>query len=150
MLQLKLLGIAADSVENSVDALEALTRGRYAVVLVDIHMPHMDGHALARRLRAAEAYHCTARTPMVAVTADGMKGEEGRCLASGMDAYLVKPVSIERLRATLERWLPVQAQSSVESKGSPPRQSTGTYLTLGSARTAPPLIRVDNIPQNSG
>ena len=41
-----------------------------------------------------------------------MKGEEERCLASGMDAYLVKPVSIERLRATLERWLPVQAESS--------------------------------------
>jgi HPt (histidine-containing phosphotransfer) domain-containing protein len=40
-----------------------------------------------------------------------MKGEEERCLASGMDAYLVKPVSVERLRATLERWLPVQAES---------------------------------------
>jgi HPt (histidine-containing phosphotransfer) domain-containing protein len=42
-----------------------------------------------------------------------MKGEEERCLASGMDAYLVKPVRIEHLRATLERWLPVQEESSV-------------------------------------
>ena len=53
--QLKLLGIAADSAENGVDALEAWARGRYAAVLADIHMPHMDGHELTRRLRAAEA-----------------------------------------------------------------------------------------------
>jgi two-component system sensor histidine kinase EvgS len=113
MLQLKLLGIGADTAENGVDALEAWTRGRYAAVLADIHMPHMDGHELARRLRAAEADRGAVRTPIVAVTANAMKGEEERCLASGMDAYLVKPVSIERLRATLQRWLPIQAESSV-------------------------------------
>src|SRR5262249_32297679 len=44
------------------------------------------------------------------------KGEEERCLASGMDAYLVKPVSIEQLRATLERWLPIQEESSVSGQ----------------------------------
>ena len=93
--------------------IEAWARGRYAAVLADIHMPHMDGHELAGRLRAAEADRGTARTPIVAVTADAIKGEEERCLASGMDAYLVKPVSIERLRATLERWLPVQEESSI-------------------------------------
>src|SRR5262249_3436239 len=113
MLQLKLLGLAADTAENGVDALEAWARGRYAAVLADIHMPQMDGKELAGRLRAAEADRGAVRTPIVAVTANAMKGEEERCLASGMDAYLVKPVSIERLRATLDRWLPVQAESSV-------------------------------------
>ena len=83
----------------------------------------MDGHELARRLRAAEADRGAVRTPIVAVTANVMKGEEERCLASGMDAYLVKPVSIERLQATLERWLPVQAESSV---GNQPNQSEPT------------------------
>ena len=122
VLQLKLLGIAADTVENGVDALEAWGRGRYAAVLADIHMPHMDGHELARRLRAAEADRGAVRTPIVAVTANAMKGEEERCLASGMDAYLLKPVSIERLQATLERWLPVQAESSVDQ----PNQSEPT------------------------
>jgi signal transduction histidine kinase/CheY-like chemotaxis protein/HPt (histidine-containing phosphotransfer) domain-containing protein len=117
VLQLKLLGIAADTVENGVDALEAWGRGGYAAVLADIHMPHMDGHELARRLRAAEADRGAARTPIVAVTANVMKGEEERCLASGMDAYLVKPVSIERLQATLERWLPLQGSSSVDQRG---------------------------------
>jgi CheY-like chemotaxis protein/HPt (histidine-containing phosphotransfer) domain-containing protein len=113
VLQLKLLGISADTVENGADALEAWARGSYAAVLADIHMPHMDGHELARRLRAAEADRGAIRTPIVAVTADAMKGEEERCLASGMDAYLVKPVTIERLRAILERWLPIQEESSV-------------------------------------
>jgi signal transduction histidine kinase/DNA-binding NarL/FixJ family response regulator/HPt (histidine-containing phosphotransfer) domain-containing protein len=116
VLQLKLLGIAADTVENGVDALEAWAPGRYAAVLADIHMPNMDGHEFARRVRAAEAERDAVRTPIVAVTANAMKGEEQRCLASGMDAYLLKPVSIQRLRATLERWLPVQAESGVDDR----------------------------------
>jgi len=113
LLQLKLLGIAADSAENGVDALAAWARGHYAAVLADVHMPHMDGHELARQLRAAEADRGAIRTPIVAVTANAMKGEEERCLASGMDAYLVKPLNIERLRATLERWLPIREASSI-------------------------------------
>jgi CheY-like chemotaxis protein/HPt (histidine-containing phosphotransfer) domain-containing protein len=106
VLQLKLLGILADSVASGADALTAWERTRYAAALVDIHMPHMDGHELTRRLRGAEAARNATRTPIIAVTADALKGEEERCLATGMDAYLVKPVSIERLRAILERWLP--------------------------------------------
>jgi signal transduction histidine kinase/DNA-binding response OmpR family regulator len=113
VLQLKLLGIDADSAVNGIDALAAWAPGRYAAVLADIHMPRMDGHELARQLRAAEANGDGTRTPFIAVTANAMKGEEERCLESGMDAYLVKPVSIERLRATLERWLPIQDESSV-------------------------------------
>jgi signal transduction histidine kinase/DNA-binding NarL/FixJ family response regulator len=120
VLQLELLGIAADTAENGVDALEAwATRGHYTAVLADIHMPHMDGHELARRLRAAEADRGAARTPIIAVTANAMKGEDERCLASGMDACLVKPVSIERLRSTLERWLPIE----VENVGNSPTDS---------------------------
>src|SRR5262249_40897859 len=91
-LQLQVLGIAADTAENGVDALKAWAPARYAAVLADIHMPLMDGHELARRLRADEADRGTVRTPIVAVTANAMKGEEERCLASGMDACLVKPV----------------------------------------------------------
>jgi CheY-like chemotaxis protein/HPt (histidine-containing phosphotransfer) domain-containing protein/anti-sigma regulatory factor (Ser/Thr protein kinase) len=113
VLQLKLLGIAADTVENGVDALEAWAPGRYAAVLADIHMPHMDGNELARRVREMEAERGDTCTPIVAVTADAVKGEEARCLAAGMDAYLVKPVNIARLRATLERWLPIHGESSV-------------------------------------
>jgi CheY-like chemotaxis protein len=81
-------------------------------VLADIHMPHMNGYELARRLRAAEDERGGTRTPIIAVTANAMKGEEERCLAAGMNAYLLKPVSIEQLRTTLERWLPIRGESS--------------------------------------
>jgi CheY-like chemotaxis protein len=99
-LQLKLLGLHAETVNDGIEALAAWAPGRYGAVLADIHMPRMDGHELARRLRVAEAERSVSRTPIVAVTANAMKGEEDLCLATGMDASLVKPVSIERLRAT--------------------------------------------------
>jgi CheY-like chemotaxis protein/HPt (histidine-containing phosphotransfer) domain-containing protein len=113
VMQLKLLGIAADSAASGVEALAAWARTRYAAVLLDIHMPQMDGHELTRRLRAAQVERDGVRTPIVAVTADAMKGEEERCLAIGMDAYLLKPVNIERLRTTLERWLPIHVEDNI-------------------------------------
>jgi CheY-like chemotaxis protein/two-component sensor histidine kinase len=104
--QLDLLGIDADTANDGREALAAWEAGSYAAVLADIHMPKMDGHELAGRIRASEAARQrTARTPIVAVTANAMKGEEERCLALGMDAYLVKPIQIERLHAILESWL---------------------------------------------
>ena len=105
--QLKLLGLAADTAEDGREALAAWAPGRYAAVLADLHMPGMDGFELTRQLRAAELENGGARTPIVAVTANAMRGEEERCLAAGMDAYLAKPVAIERLGAALERWLPI-------------------------------------------
>ncbi len=106
--QLDLLGIAADTAADGVEGLEAWQNNAYAAVLADIHMPRMDGYEMTRRLRAIEAERRDgARTPVVAVTANAMKGEEERCLAAGMDAYLVKPVNIDLLRATLVRWLPI-------------------------------------------
>src|SRR5215475_13405521 len=105
--QLDLLGIDADTANDGLEALAACQVGRYAAVLADIAMPRMDGHEFTRRLRAAEQERGAdaAHTPVVAVTANAMKGEEERCLAAGMDAYLAKPVRIEQLQATLERWL---------------------------------------------
>jgi PAS domain S-box-containing protein len=106
--QLDLIGIAADTASDGAEALALWGPGRYGAVLADIHMPHMDGHELTQRLRASEAACGAAtRTPVVAVTANAMAGEEERCLGAGMDAYLAKPVSIERLRSTLERWLTI-------------------------------------------
>jgi CheY-like chemotaxis protein/HPt (histidine-containing phosphotransfer) domain-containing protein len=111
-LQLELLGLKAETANDGADALAACGRARYAAVLADIHMPHMNGYDLTRRLRAAEDERGGARTPIIAVTANAMKGEEERCLAAGMNACLLKPVSIEQLRATLERWLPIRGESS--------------------------------------
>ena len=109
--QLDLLGVAADTAADGEEALEAWSSNSYAAVLADIHMPRMDGYELARRIRAAEAARPGgARTPVIAVTANAMKGEEERCLAAGMDAYLAKPLNIDWLRTTLLRWLPLEEE----------------------------------------
>src|SRR6185295_8805155 len=125
--QLELLGISADTANDGVEALEAWAAGRYAAVLADIHMPRMDGHELTRRIRAAEAKLGTAggHTPVIAVTANAMKGEDERCLAAGMDAYLAKPVNMDALRATLERWMPIQeAEHETGETGDKPKRPT--------------------------
>jgi PAS domain S-box-containing protein len=107
--QLDLLGIDADTAADGEEALEAWSNHAYAAVLADIHMPRMDGYELTRRIRAVEASRPGgAHTPVVAVTANAMKGEEERCLAAGMDAYLAKPLNIDWLRTTLLRWLPLE------------------------------------------
>jgi CheY-like chemotaxis protein/HPt (histidine-containing phosphotransfer) domain-containing protein len=105
--QLDLIGVTADTSEDGIAALAALNERSYDAILADIHMPRMDGYELAQQLRDGERLRKTARIPIVAVTANAMRGEEERCLAAGMDAYLPKPVSLDRLRAILERWLPI-------------------------------------------
>jgi len=118
--QLGLIGIDCDTAEDGVEALAAWAPGRYAAVLADVHMPRMDGHELTRRIRAAEKEAGgRTRTPVVAVTANALKGEEDRALAAGMDGYIAKPVNIDRLRATLERWLPLHggAETSAAAEG---------------------------------
>jgi len=112
--QLDLLGVAADTVNDGIEALAAWASGHYAAVLVDVHMPRMDGHEFTRQVRKAESERVPSgsRTPIVAVTANVMKGEEERCIAIGMDAYLAKPVSIEQLRVTLERWVSVDGNNN--------------------------------------
>ncbi len=102
---LSLLGLTVDVAVDGVEALSLWLPGRYAVVLADMHMPRMDGYALTREMRAREAAVGAVRTPIVAVTANAMRGEEERCLEGGMDAYLAKPVAIARLSATLGRWI---------------------------------------------
>jgi HPt (histidine-containing phosphotransfer) domain-containing protein len=83
----------------------------------------MDGYELTQRIRAIEASDGGARVPIVAVTANVMKGEEQNCLAKGMDAYLAKPISIERLKTTLERWLPIGAEDTEEGGAELPAAS---------------------------
>lgn len=97
------LGHAADAVEDGARALEQLARRRYDAVLMDCHMPNLDGYETTRRLRVLE--HGSRRTPVIAVTAYAVVGERERCLAAGMDDYLAKPFTREQLETVLARWL---------------------------------------------
>ena len=87
----------------------ALVKWRKAphdVILLDLHMPVLDGFGLAKAIRHEEAKRGLPRTALVAVTADAMKGKDARCYAAGMDGFVTKPVSIDALARTLGRWMP--------------------------------------------
>jgi two-component system, sensor histidine kinase and response regulator len=102
--QLALLGYAADVAEDGEQALRMWNAGSYGLLLTDLHMPQMDGYALTAAIRAAEP--AGTRKPILALTANALRGEERRALDVGMDAYLTKPVQLDELRRTLERYLP--------------------------------------------
>jgi len=102
--QLALLGYAAEIAGDGAEALRLWHEGRYALLLTDLHMPEMDGYTLAETIRREEAGR--SRMPILALTANALRGEANRARAAGMDEYLTKPVLLTTLRAALEKWLP--------------------------------------------
>jgi PAS domain S-box-containing protein len=102
--QLRLLGYCADMAEDGRVALEKWRSGRYALLLTDCHMPHMDGFALTKAIREGETPGT--HLPIIAITANAMQGEAQRCLQAGMDDYLSKPMRLQELAPVLEKWLP--------------------------------------------
>ncbi len=102
--QLALLGYVAEIASDGREALARWGEGGHALLLTDLHMPEMDGYELAAAIRRAEGGG--QRLPIVALTANALKSEETRCKAAGMDDYLSKPVLLDQLQSTLEKWLP--------------------------------------------
>ncbi len=97
--QLALLGYAADIAEDGREALKRWESGNYALLLTDLHMPEMDGYQLTAAIRLAEQGKGKTRAPIIAFTANALKGEAEHCRAVGMDDYLSKPVQLAHLKA---------------------------------------------------
>jgi signal transduction histidine kinase/DNA-binding response OmpR family regulator len=89
-------------------AVEAWRRLSPRIILMDVSMPDMNGLEAAAAIRAAEAAEGLARTPIIGVTAHALKGDRERCLEAGMDDYLTKPVSPQRIAAKLTEWMPAE------------------------------------------
>lgn len=87
---------------------------RFLAVLMDCHMPGMDGFQATRVIRELENRYGWKRTPVIAVTAHAVQYDRGQCLSAGMDDYLGKPFSKEELMAILARWVQRQAVVSPE------------------------------------
>ncbi len=107
--QLQLLGHAAEVANDGVQALRLWRTGRFALLLTDLHMPEMDGYALTAAIRRDEQQRTGQRLPIIALTANALVGEANGALAVGMNEYLTKPVLLQRLEDTLERFLPPPA-----------------------------------------
>jgi CheY-like chemotaxis protein len=99
---LEAIGYQADVVASGADAVDAVSRIDYGAVLMDCHMPEMDGFEATVEIRRREG--SSRHTPIIAVTAAAIEGDRERCFAAGMDDYLSKPVSLEELDSALERW----------------------------------------------
>ncbi|MBZ5625816.1 MAG: response regulator [Acidobacteriia bacterium] len=97
------LGYEAEVVPGGYEALEAVARNGFDLILMDCQMPGMDGYQAAAEIRRRES---RGRTPIVAMTANAIGGDQERCLEAGMDDYLAKPIRIRAMAETLERWIP--------------------------------------------
>ncbi|MBM7866335.1 response regulator [Heliobacterium gestii] len=108
---LEKFGVTADVAENGLEAVDAVTQQDYRLILMDCHMPLMDGYEATRRIRQAEREG--EHRPIVALTARAMQGDRDECLAAGMDDYISKPFKRDDLWRTLRRWLPMETEASI-------------------------------------
>jgi CheY-like chemotaxis protein/HPt (histidine-containing phosphotransfer) domain-containing protein len=110
--QLRKLGYSPDVVGNGMEALQAVQRHRYDIILMDCQMPQMDGYESSRQIRQREQTEGGKPVYIIAMTANAMQGDREKCLQAHMNDYLAKPVKVTDLRAALER---SQAASALDS-----------------------------------
>jgi CheY-like chemotaxis protein len=99
---LELYGMTVIHADNGEHGIEALLRADIDLVLMDVMMPQLDGHATTRAIRQMPQF---AELPVIAVTARAMHGDKDKSIAAGANDYVTKPVDTEQLLTCMERWL---------------------------------------------
>jgi signal transduction histidine kinase/CheY-like chemotaxis protein len=126
-LMLKRIGHTSDLAENGLDALKKISERQYDLVLMDCHMPIMDGYTATAELRKLPG--AMAQIPIIAVTANAIKGDMINCLKSGMNDYISKPMATEDLAMKIALWTP---------KKDPPSPAVLDQKALASMREIDP------------
>ncbi len=117
---IRLAGYEHDIVENGRLAIEAVKRQRYSLVLMDCHMPEVDGFEATATIRRLEeegalSNQASQRIPIIALTANALKGDRERCIKAGMDDYIAKPVEPNQLVKTIKKYLKGDTQPPTEA-----------------------------------
>lgn len=119
LVHLNGLGCRTRVAASGLEAIAALAEESFEVVLMDCQMPELDGLEATRRIRQSEAQAGgMRRVPIIALTANAMRGDKEACLQAGMDDYLAKPFTRETLVRALERWAPQGVQ---RARSAPPQ-----------------------------
>ena len=105
------MGLTVKHVTDGKQAADEIKKGRYRSVLMDMHMPIMDGYEATKEIRAWERETQAIETPIIALTANALIGDREKCLATGMNDYLPKPVRQEHLKEVVAKW--VSAETTV-------------------------------------
>ena len=129
---LERLGCSVRIAEHGEDGVTACLEERFDVVLMDLQMPVMDGLTATRRIRELESGR---RTPIIALTANAMRGDQERCEAAGMDGFLTKPIEVERLNDILARFGMARAAAQPESAS-----EAALAAVIGAAPEPQPII----------
>jgi len=119
-----------DTVANGMEAIRALEKLPYDLVLMDVQMPEMDGFEATKHIRNPQSVVLNHEIPVIAMTAHAMKGDKEICLQAGMDDYITKPISLQSLIKVLEKWKITQQKES----------HFGVIATEGLKSTEKPLI----------
>lgn len=109
---LEKFGVEVDIADHGEHALEKLINKRYELIFMDCQMPVMDGYQATGHIRQLQEGLTATAVPIVALSANAMKGDEENCLKAGMDDYIAKPVSPAALEQALRRWLPPENELS--------------------------------------
>ncbi len=149
VMLLEKLGHRADVVANGKEAIEAVKRISYDLILMDCQMPEMDGYTATQIIRKSETG--LSQIPIIAMTANAMSGDREKCLTAGMSDYLTKPVDQEQLQKTLQQWLP-SSRGSVRAIGIDSQRTSIICEDSGKPRktqelVAPPAINLAAIQQ---
>ncbi|MBF0344518.1 MAG: response regulator [Nitrospirae bacterium] len=112
---LKKQGYTVTEAEDGEKALEVIKQGKFDIILMDVHMPVMDGFEATKRIKANKA---TCSIPIIAMTAYAMKGDKERCLETGMDDYITKPIKANDLLEIISRYISKKSTSERKNSGS--------------------------------
>jgi signal transduction histidine kinase/CheY-like chemotaxis protein len=125
------IGLHVDLAEDGLQAIDLANRNEYDLILMDIHMPHVDGIEATQTIRRMPGHTAI---PIIAMTANAFNEDRDICLGAGMNDHLAKPVAPEKMYATLLRWIRVEGPLPANSPLAPPRADESMFKQLASIK----------------